>query len=44
MLALPARCVQAVLTGQGPWANLQAHLASPLENNILTNFAHVYGQ
>ena len=39
MLAMFGYGAQAVMTQQGPWANLQAHLADPVANNILGNFA-----
>ena len=36
MVAVFGYGAQAVITHQGPWANLQAHLADPTHNNILT--------
>ena len=36
MVAVFGYGAQAVITHQGPWANLQAHLADPFNNNILT--------
>ncbi|GAB4821382.1 hypothetical protein N2152v2_008428 [Parachlorella kessleri] len=43
MLAMLGYGAQGVLTGAGPFACLQAHLADPVHNNLLTNFARVYG-
>lgn len=43
MLAMLGYGAQAVLTGKGPFDNLMTHLADPVHNNILTNFANVYG-
>jgi light-harvesting complex I chlorophyll a/b binding protein 3 len=43
MLAMLGFGAQAVMTGEGPWANLQHHLASPAFNNILTEFGDVLG-
>uniref|UniRef100_A0A383VTA3 Uncharacterized protein n=1 Tax=Tetradesmus obliquus TaxID=3088 RepID=A0A383VTA3_TETOB len=44
MLAVAGFCAQAVLSGQGPWACLAAHLQSPLAANIFTSFGTVLGQ
>lgn len=43
MVAFLGFACQAVLTGKGPVQNWLDHLADPFGNNILTNFAHVYG-
>lgn len=43
MLAMFGYGAQAVMTGEGPWANLQSHLSNPTGSNILTNFASVTG-
>lgn len=43
MLACLGFGAQAVLTNKGPVQNLLDHIADPFGNNILTNFAHVYG-
>jgi hypothetical protein len=43
MLAVLGYGAQAVMTGEGPVANLAAHLADPTGNNILTSFGKVYG-
>jgi hypothetical protein len=37
MLAVFGYGAQAVMTGVGPWANLQAHLSDPVANNILVS-------
>jgi len=42
MVAVFGYGAQAVITHQGPWANLQAHLADPTHNNILTNFGKLW--
>lgn len=44
MISMLGFGAQAVLTGHGPWANLVAHLKSPLRANILTSFGSVFGQ
>lgn len=36
MLAMLGFAAQAALTGEGPWANLVSHLASPVGANVLT--------
>jgi light-harvesting complex I chlorophyll a/b binding protein 3 len=36
MLALLGFAAQAVVTGQGPWANLLTHLESPVQHNALS--------
>ena len=43
MLAMLGFGSQAVLTGKGPFENLLDHLSDPVKNNILTNFAHPFG-
>jgi len=43
MLAMFGYGAQAVITREGPWANLTAHLSDPVNNNILTNFGKVFG-
>ncbi|KAG1658926.1 hypothetical protein FOA52_003096 [Chlamydomonas sp. UWO 241] len=43
MLAMFGYGAQAVITREGPWANLTHHLADPVNNNILTNFGKVFG-
>merc|ERR1719217_241787 len=42
MLAMFGYGAQAVITREGPWANLTAHLSDPVHNNILTNFGKVF--
>lgn len=42
MIACFGYGAQAVITREGPWANLQAHLSDPVHNNILTNFGKVF--
>lgn len=37
MLAVFGYGAQAVITGEGPWKNLQDHLADPTGHNLLTN-------
>eukprot|EP01023_Acetabularia_acetabulum_P061205 TRINITY_DN7389_c0_g2_i2.p2 TRINITY_DN7389_c0_g2~~TRINITY_DN7389_c0_g2_i2.p2 ORF type:complete len:284 (+),score=68.40 TRINITY_DN7389_c0_g2_i2:104-955(+) len=44
MLAMFGFGAQAVLTRQGPVDNLIAHLADPINNNIITNFGKVFGE
>ncbi|KAK9829456.1 hypothetical protein WJX72_005967 [[Myrmecia] bisecta] len=44
MLAMFGYGAQAVITREGPFANLTAHLSDPTHNNILTNFGRVFGQ
>ena len=39
MVAMLGYSVQAVMTGQGPWRNLQEHLENPLGSNVLTLLA-----
>jgi hypothetical protein len=41
MLAMFGYGAQAVATQEGPFANLTAHLADPVHNNLLGNFATV---
>lgn len=43
MVAMLGFGAQAILTGKGPVQNLLDHIADPFGNNILTNFANVYG-
>jgi light-harvesting complex I chlorophyll a/b binding protein 3 len=44
MLAMFGFGAQAVLTGNSPCDNLIDHLSDPVNNNILTNFSHPFGQ
>ncbi len=44
MLAFFGFGAQAVITHQGPWANLVAHISDPLNNNILTSFGRIFSQ
>jgi light-harvesting complex I chlorophyll a/b binding protein 3 len=44
MLAMFGYGAQAVITRQGPFANLLDHISDPTHNNILTNFGRVFGQ
>jgi light-harvesting complex I chlorophyll a/b binding protein 3 len=44
MIAMMGYGAQAVMTGKGPWENLQEHLSNPLMHNICTNFGGVLGQ
>ena len=43
MLAMLGYFTQAAFTHESPIANLSAHLADPVANNILTTFANVGG-
>ena len=43
MIAMLGYFVQAAFTHEGPYANLMAHLADPVNNNFLTTFAKVGG-
>jgi light-harvesting complex I chlorophyll a/b binding protein 3 len=43
MIAMLGYFVQAMVTHQGPYENLCAHLANPSAANILTNFGKIGG-
>lgn len=43
MIAMWGYGAQAILTGKGPFQNLVDHISNPFDENILTNFAKVYG-
>jgi len=43
MIATLGYAIQAIATGEGPAANLSAHLADPTGANILTTFAKIGG-
>ena len=44
MLAMFGYGAQAVMTGTGPFQNLQDHLANPTGANLITNLGGKFGQ